>query len=94
MLSLVTSPVFCGGPVQLAQKSEDVTILRGENHGRKITYYNVVRELTPVGKWSGKAMTLKLPRADLMRPGTDGCTVLLQLEDSGPIIGAAEMRDW
>lgn len=78
----------------LVKKSEKVAIKRGENHGRKITYYNVVRELTPVGKWSGKAMTLKLPKHALMQAGSDGCTVLLQQGDSGPIIGAAEMRTW
>ena len=78
----------------LVKKSVKVAIKRGENGGRKITYHNVVRELTPVGKWSGKAMTLKLPKHALMQAGSDGCTVLLQQGDGGPIIAAAEMRTW
>jgi hypothetical protein len=29
-----------------------------------------------------------------MRYGADGCTVLLQMDHAGPIIAAAEMKDW
>ena len=28
---------------------------RGENRGRKIAYYNVVRKMLPVGMWYGKS---------------------------------------
>lgn len=78
----------------LVKKVEKVHILRGENGGRKIAYHNVVRELTPVGKWSGEAVTLKLPKHHLMQQGSDGCTVFLQQGRAGPILGAAEMADW
>lgn len=78
----------------LFKRAEKVAIRRGENRGRKITYFNVVRELTPVGKWSGETVTLKLPKHHLMQRGSDGCTVFLQQGKSGPILGAAEMSAW
>lgn len=78
----------------LVKKSETVSIKRGENSGEKITYYNVVRELTPVGQWNGKAVTIKLPQHHLMARGSDGCTVFIQQDRAGPILAAAEMTDW
>ena len=78
----------------LIKKEASVAIKRGENRGKRITYHNVVRDLTPIGKYSGQPVTLTLPKRDLMRYGADGCTVLLQVDDAGPIIAAAEMKDW
>ena len=78
----------------LIKKEASVAIRRGENRGKRITYHNVVRDLTPIGKYSGKPVTLTLPKRDLMRYGADGCTVLLQADDTGPIIAAAEMKVW
>ena len=72
--------------------SVEVPIQRGENQGRTITYYNVVRDLMPVGKWSGRPVTLELARAGLTRPGAESCAVLLQQGHTGPIIGAALMK--
>jgi hypothetical protein len=74
--------------------SIQVPIQRGENQGKTITYYNVVRELIPVGKWSGKPVTLEVPRASLVRPGAESCAVLLQLGQTGPIMGAAFMKEF
>jgi hypothetical protein len=70
-------------------KSVEVKIRRGENRGRTITYHNVVREMNPIGMWNGQTMTLRLPRDSFMRPGTEGCAVLLQQGRAGPIVGAA-----
>lgn len=78
----------------LFSKDEEVQIKRGENAGRSITYHNVVREMTPVGMWDGKAMQLQLPRNDVMGKGYDGCAVLLQAGSAGPIIGAAMLPGW
>jgi len=72
--------------------SIEVPIQRGENQGKTITYYNVVRDLIPVGKWSGKPVTLELTRASLARPGAESCAVLLQQGQTGPIMGAALMK--
>jgi hypothetical protein len=75
-------------------RSIEVPIQRGENQGKTITYYNVVRELIPVGKWSGKPVTLELARASLVRPGAESCAVLLQLGQTGPIMGAAFINEF
>ncbi len=66
-----------------------VPITRGENSGKTLTYYNVVREITPVGMWNGKPMRAQFERASIMRPDTDKAAVLLQEGQGGPIIGAA-----
>jgi hypothetical protein len=73
-------------------KSIEVPIRRGENQGRTIIYHNVVRELIPVGMWTGSPMTVQLERQTFMRPETKSCAVLLQQGNAGPIIGAALMR--
>ncbi len=78
----------------LVKKSKTVAIGRGENGGRTITYHSVVRELTPVGRWTGQAVTIKLPKHHLMSGGSDGCTVFLQQDTAGAILAAAEMQDW
>lgn len=74
-------------------KSVEVPIGRGENRGKTVTYYNVVRELIPVGMWSGDPMTVQLDRSSVMRPGAERCAVLLQQGRGGPIIGAALLSD-
>jgi hypothetical protein len=75
-------------------KTVQVPIKRGENQGKVVTYYNVVRELTPIGMWTGKPMTVQLERQTFMRRDTDGCAVLLQQGRAGPIIGAALMKNF
>ena len=49
-----------------------------------------MRELSPVGMWKGEAMTLRLPLKDLKTMGGDCLIALLQVENAGPILGAAE----
>jgi hypothetical protein len=75
----------------LVAKSITVTIRRGENEGKTVTYFNVVRELTPVGMWSGKPLTVHLERDAVLRPGIDACAVLVQQGMAGPIVGAASL---
>jgi hypothetical protein len=70
----------------------EVPIGRGENKGKKVTYVNVVRELMPIGSWSGKALVVHLERHAVVRPGADRCAVLLQQGHAGPIVGAALMN--
>lgn len=73
---------------------EEVSIKRGENAGRTIRYYNVVREMSPIGMWHGKAASFDLPKSDVKSRGYEGCAVLLQAGNAGPIIGAAELPSW
>ncbi len=78
------------------QDEATVDIGRGENAGRKIRYVNVVRNLQPIGMWSGGAETFRMPKSKLMLKGDARCAVLIQIEgEEGPgrIIGAA-VTDW
>jgi hypothetical protein len=68
----------------------EVKIKHGENRGRALSYTNVVREMTAVGMWSGKAMKLELPASAVMSP-ENKCAVLLQVGEGGAILGAAWM---
>ena len=66
--------------------SHETPVGRGENSGRTLRETNIVRSLTPIGAWTGPAVTLHAaPQAG------QGFAVLLQAED-GRIIGAARLR--
>ncbi len=75
----------------VVQKSGSVPIKRGENSGKQLTYTNVVRQLTPVGLWNGKPMTIQLAQTAIMRPETEDLIVFIQEADAGPIIGAGRL---
>jgi hypothetical protein len=78
----------------LVKKSATVKIERGENRGSTIIYHQVVKLMSPVGQWTGEKVTIKLPKNHLQSTDSDGCTVLLQQDHAGPIIAAAEMKNW
>lgn len=68
-----------------------VTIERGENRGKTITYHNVVRGWTRVADWKGAAMRKTHPVAELAQGGADSVVVVVQegsIEEPGPIRGA------
>jgi hypothetical protein len=74
-------------------KSIPVAIGRGENRGRSITYYNVVRRWVKLGEWSGAARTWTVPLADLEADGLSSVAVLLQAGEVGKpgrMLGAAK----
>ena len=70
----------------------EVPITRGENKGKTVTYANVVRDLMPIGMWTGKAMTLQLQRDSLAHADAERCAVLVQQGRAGPIVGAALIK--
>jgi hypothetical protein len=74
----------------VAREQETVSVTRGENRGLTLSYRHPVRELSPVGMWKGEAMTIRLPLKDLKTMGGDCLVALLQVENAGPILGAAE----
>jgi hypothetical protein len=70
----------------------EVAIGRGENARRKVTYTNIVREIVPLGAWTGGAATFKVPRSVL--DGADGVAVIVQAGSKGSdgaILGAADL---
>jgi len=70
----------------------EVKIGRGENRGREITYYNVVRNLLKVGDWNGSPGSWSVPIENISRDGVDAAVVYVQdgnREKPGPMLGAA-----
>jgi hypothetical protein len=73
-------------------KSVPVSIARGENRGRELTYYNVVRSLVKVGDWNGGAGSWTLPLDNVEREGVDAAVAYVQdgsRDKPGPMLGAA-----
>lgn len=62
-----------------------VPIGSGENAGRTLPHRNIVRELTSLGSWGGRAKQLKMPAA---MPGLKRA-LLIQAGLGGPIIAAS-----
>ena len=79
--------------LMLVTRQVDQKINRGENHGRTVSYHNVVRKAMPVGMWKGKETTIKLPMSDLMTPGVDDCVALIQSSSTGEILGASILEN-
>lgn len=73
-----------------ARHENDVT--RGENSGRKLAHYNVVRDMALVGTWSGDAVSLIVTEKDIEIVGHDGCAILVQSVKTGRILGAAQIQ--
>ena len=74
-----------------------VAVGRGENNGRTLTYYNVVRRWVKLGDWNGKAASFhiplaELPDADYSLKDVDHLTVIVQsgvAAKPGLMLGAA-----
>ncbi|WP_020173836.1 DUF1223 domain-containing protein [Methyloferula stellata] len=67
-----------------------VTIERGENKGRSITYTNVVRAMRKIGEWHGEAASFDVTE---LKAEDEGYVVFLQqgtLEQPGTILAAAK----
>jgi hypothetical protein len=73
-------------------KAVTVSIARGENKGRAITYHNVLRRWVKLGDWTGKANAWSLPLQGLAGDGIDSAAVLVQggtVEKPRALLGAA-----
>src|SRR5215469_11027635 len=73
-------------------KSVAVTIGRGENRGRTITYHNVVRNWVKLGSLSGIYASWSVPISQIKIDGIDAAAVMVQegtRERPGIILGAA-----
>jgi len=73
----------------VAYLSEATTAVgRGENTGRTLTEYHIVRQFRRVATWDGKASVLRLPLASFPADATQ-VAVLLQRGNQGNIVGSA-----
>jgi hypothetical protein len=73
-------------------KSVPVSIGRGENRGRDVTYYNVVRRWVKLGSWSGASRTFSVPLSDVVKDDVNAAAVVLQAGDGerpGRMLGGA-----
>ena len=73
-------------------KEVPVTVARGENRGRTVTYHNVARRWQKLGDWNGKAANWNVPLTQLATGGADTAAVVVQggtAEDPGVMMGAA-----
>ena len=73
-------------------KAVPISIGRGENRGREITYHNVVRNVLKVGDWNGTAGNWSVPLENISREGVDAAAVYVQdgnRDKPGPMLGAA-----
>jgi len=66
-------------------------VKRGENKGRKLRNYNVVRRLSRIATWRGKALDMAVTVPDMVPGGGRACAVLVQSEETGRILGAAAL---
>ena len=64
-------------------------VAAGENAGATIVNANVVRAFRRIGVWDGSALTHRVDLKALGASGRDGCVVVLQAADNGPVLGAA-----
>jgi hypothetical protein len=69
-----------------------VAIGAGENAESRVTYTNVVRKLTPLGRWTGAPASFAIDRTVAVPPDADDFVALLQaghLGQPGAILGVA-----
>jgi hypothetical protein len=83
-----------GGEVWLCPLSTAIAVAigRGENHGRTVTYHDVVRAWRKLGEFSGADATWIVPLSQIEKGDIDGAAVLVQegsREKPGVILGAA-----
>ena len=88
------SPTSAHGEIWICSvsKSVPISIRRGENRGREVTYYNVVRNILKVGDWNGSSGSWTVPLENITRDGVDAAVVYVQdgnREKPGPMLGAA-----
>ena len=82
-------PLSGGAVVQIVRYLPEatVTIERGENAGRTVTYHNVVTSWEPVAEWPGIAPLAMTAEA----PGADPVVVILQEKGPARILAAARV---
>ncbi|MGE0119503.1 MAG: DUF1223 domain-containing protein [Dongiaceae bacterium] len=65
-------------------------VMRGENSGRTLKEFNIVREWRRIGIWDGTAVTIPLDM--VAAADRDACAVVVQSGPVGPILGAAFVK--
>jgi hypothetical protein len=72
------------------KRSGESHVKAGENAGRSLATFNVVRSLQKVGMWDGKASEIELKLdADAKANSPDACALIANQGGNGPIVAAA-----
>jgi hypothetical protein len=71
-------------------RRQSTKVARGENGGRKLDNFNVVRHFETIKRWDGSPALWTVPLAPL-QPG-QGVAVLVQRADQGAMIGANKLE--
>jgi hypothetical protein len=66
-------------------------VAQGENGGRTLKDYQVVRGFRSIGTWTGASLDISVAPKDAVM-GTGGVAVLLQIDGVGPIVAAAVLK--
>jgi len=70
----------------------ETQVASGENRGRAIVNYNVVRDMVRLGTWTGEAQSREFEIADF-DPSEEGCAILVQIPGTGPILAGTRLPD-
>lgn len=96
VISLPESDITKSVQVMLAryENEHETYISRGENRGRKLKNYNVVRDIYKISKWNGKQLDIDVPASALTHEAREagGYVVFLQPPNFGQILGVAELK--
>ena len=74
------------------KKSARVSIGRGENGGRTVTYTNVVRDERKLAVWNGGILSIPVDAGMLETAGADRHAVVLRRAGGGPVVAARMLR--
>lgn len=75
------------------QRSAESHVKAGENAGKKLMTYNVVRSLQKIGMWTGAATEIELTLDEQAKTaGPDACAIIANQAEHGPIVAAAGFK--
>ena len=91
-VSISGTPVDEAADVWLVMfdKQHATRVIRGENRGREMHNYNVVRSFNRIGSWNGNTETFTATMPD-SGDGGDACAVIVQTRNTGRILGPARL---
>lgn len=72
------------------QEQAETKVQRGENAGKSLTEYSIVRAVYPLGRWTGDATTFSYDLAGIAAD-SNAVAVLVQTPEPGRILGAAKV---